>query len=332
MAIQGPQQNADAPHAQIEAADTHEHEHENWHVAPATIPVGDVRYTLGDLLLIMAALRTPETGCPWDLAQDFSSIAPHTIEEAYEVAEAIAQGDLDGLRDELGDLLLQVIYHAQLARETGAFSFPDVVHGLASKLVRRHPHVFGSATANTGSDVSAIWEEVKAAERSSPKPPPPGTAAASVDAEKNASPERLLADIPAALPALTRSHKIGKRVVRAGFDWDDLAGPLDKLDEEVGELRAALGEAGALETGTAAHAHALSELGDVLFTAAQLSRKLGVDAEEVLRTANRKFTRRWEGVEELAAADGKAGDTLALAELEAYWQEIKRRETHDTAD
>jgi MazG family protein len=245
------------------------------------------------LLDIMARLRDPATGCPWDVEQNFATIAPYTIEEAYEVAEAIAQGDMDGLKGELGDLLLQVVFHTRMAEEEGRFDFEQVAGAIADKMVERHPHVFGEAQFASEQEQKKSWEDIKAEKRQ-------GGA---------------LADIPQALPALMRAQKIGKRVARLGFDWDDMAGARAKLKEELAEFDAATTEAERQE-----------ELGDVLFTLAMVARHAGVDAEEALRQANRKFERRWARMEALAKAEGVSVEGQPLEVLEGWWGQAKREE------
>lgn len=254
------------------------------------------------LLTIMAALRTPVTGCPWDLAQDFSTIAPYTIEEAYEVADAIARGSREELRSELGDLLLQVVFHARMAQEEGSFAFADVVRTLNDKMVRRHPHVFAEAAIADAAAQTESWETIKAAER----------------AARLATDPSVLADVPLALPALMRAEKLTKRAARIGFDWPDVTQVFDKLDEEVAETRAALasGDADAVE----------DEVGDMLFVLANLARKAGVDPETALRRANGKFERRFRAVEALLAARGRSPGEADLEEMEALWGEVKRAE------
>ncbi|MGH7043951.1 MAG: nucleoside triphosphate pyrophosphohydrolase [Acetobacteraceae bacterium] len=261
------------------------------------------------LLAVMAALRHPETGCPWDKAQTFATIAPYTIEEAYEVADAIARNDVPALADELGDLLFQVVYHARLAEEQGRFAFADIARAIADKMIRRHPHVFagqaplqaaGRAAADRSDTQAVAWETQKAAERIA-------------RAESGT-----LAGVPAALPALVRATKLTARAARVGFDWPDAPAVLDKLEEEAAELRA--------ELPGADPARLADELGDLLFVLANLGRKLGLDPEACLRGANRKFATRF-GAMELAAEQG--GRTLAehsLAEMEAGWQAVKARE------
>jgi ATP diphosphatase len=250
------------------------------------------------LLGIMARLRDPEGGCPWDQVQDFASIAPYTIEEAYEVADAAARGDMPALKDELGDLLFQVVYHARMAEEDGAFAFADVAAAIADKMLRRHPHVFGEAAARNAGGHTEAWESQKEAER------------------RAAAQEGVLAGIPTGLPALTHAEKLTKRAARVGFDWPDAAKVLDKLDEEVAELRAELagGDPDRLE----------DELGDMLFVLANLARKLKLDPEAALRRANAKFTRRFTAVERRLAAEGTTPAEAGLDRMEAAWQAVKR--------
>jgi ATP diphosphatase len=253
------------------------------------------------LLEIMAALRDPETGCPWDRAQSFATIAPYTIEEAYEVADAIAADDLPALREELGDLLFQVVYHARLAEEAGAFGFAEVAGAIADKMVRRHPHVFGDDAARAAGAQAGGWERQKAAERAVRI----GTGA--------------LAGVPAALPALTRATKLTARAARVGFDWPDPEAVLDKLAEETAELRA--------ELDGGDPARIADELGDMLFVLANLARKLGQDPEACLQGASEKFTRRFNAMERLAADRGATLGQTSLAEMEADWQAVKRTAT-----
>ncbi len=252
------------------------------------------------LLAIMAQLRDPETGCPWDQAQDFATIAPYTIEEAYEVADAIARSDMAALPDELGDLLFQVVYHARLGEEAGRFTFADVTRAIADKMVRRHPHVFGDAAAREAARHTDAWEAQK-------------------EAERRARDEHgALAGVPIGLPALTRAEKLSKRAARVGFDWPDAHAVLAKLDEEVAELRAELPEADP--------ARLADELGDMLFVLANLARKLNLDPETCLRAANDKFARRFAGVEQSLAAQGRTPAESALADMEAAWHEVKTAE------
>lgn len=253
------------------------------------------------LLAIMARLRDPERGCPWDLAQDFVSIAPYTIEEAYEVADAIERGDLGALAEELGDLLLQVVYHAQMAKEQGLFDFDEVAQRIADKMVRRHPHVFGEERVDSAATQRERWEAMKAAER------------AAYGQGQDAS---ALAGIPLGLPALTRAVKLQQRAARIGFDWPAATEILGKLEEEIAELRAAM---------TAGVRPPLAEeIGDLLFTVANLARRLDVDPEQALRAANAKFERRFRAMEARAAAAGQHLGELDLDRLEALWAEAKR--------
>jgi ATP diphosphatase len=256
------------------------------------------------LLEIMAALRTPGSGCPWDLAQDFSSIAPYTLEEAYEVADAVARGDLGDLRDELGDLLLQVVYHARMAEEQGAFDFGDVVQTITEKLLRRHPHVFGDTGRLTAQDVEGLWERIKAEER-----------AARAASEPHG--QGALAGVPVALPALTRALKLQAKAGQVGFDWNDPRAVLSKLREEIDEIDAAI---------AAGEPSAADEVGDLLFAAVNLARHLRADPEAVLRRTNRKFERRFAAIERALAARGKAPNDATLAEMDALWDQAKAAE------
>ena len=253
-----------------------------------------------ELLAIMASLRNPDGGCPWDLAQDFRSIAPYTIEEAYEVADAIESGDMEALRDELGDLLLQVVYHAQMAQEAGVFTFADVAAGVTAKMIRRHPHVFGDQTASRPEDVEVIWEQRKDLEK------------------KRLTAESILDDVPRALPALKRAQKLQSRAARVGFEWAEIGGVLDKFEEEIAEMRAAI-------AGGAAHEIA-DELGDLFFVLVNLARRLGQDAEQALTGANAKFTRRFKFIEAALRATNVTPADAGLERMEALWQEAKRQE------
>lgn len=253
------------------------------------------------LLEIMAKLRAPEGGCPWDLEQDFSTIAPYTIEEAYEVAEAIAQGDMTGLREELGDLLLQVVFHAQMASEEKLFSFEDVAAAINDKMIRRHPHVFGDADIKDADAQTANWETIKAAER------------------KGKARERVLDDVPTALPALMRAQKLQGRAARVGFDWPNVDGVMAKVAEETIEVDEAIKAKD--------QAHIAEEIGDLLFAVVNLARFTGVDAEDALRNANAKFTRRFEAVEDGVKDSGKGFEGSSLDEMEAFWVAAKRSET-----
>lgn len=252
---------------------------------------------LGRLLGIMEALRDKRNGCPWDLEQDFASIAAYTIEEAYEVADAIAAQDFAALPDELGDLLFQVVYHARMAEEAGRFGFADIARSISDKMIRRHPHVFGEAASRSAGMQVAAWEEQKRAERAA-------------RAETGT-----LAGIPVALPALTRARKITARAGRVGFDWPDAELVIQKLEEEIAELRAELPRADP--------ARLADEFGDILFVAANLARKLDLDPEACLRQANDKFSRRFGQLEAMLAAEGKTPAEATLAEMEALWQAVK---------
>ncbi len=248
---------------------------------------------IDQLLAIMARLRDPVDGCNWDLAQDFATIAPYTIEEAYEVADAIARDDMADLRDELGDLLFQVVFHARMAEEAGHFSFSDVAQAISDKMIARHPHVFADAG---GTMSEARWEDLKASERTA----------------KGA--ESAMDGVAVALPALLRSEKLQKRAARVGFEWHDVKGPREKLAEELAELEAASED------------ERLMEAGDVLFVAVNIVRRYGVDAEQALQASNAKFERRFREMERLAAADGKEFAQLSLEQQEAYWQAVKALE------
>jgi ATP diphosphatase len=263
-------------------------------------PYRDAETQIRRLLDIMAALRAPQGGCPWDVQQTFSTIAPYTIEEAYEVADAIARQDFDHLPDELGDLLFQVVYHARMAEEEGLFAFADVARAISDKMVRRHPHVFGEAAARDAEMQRAAWEDQKHVERHA-------------RAETG-----VLAGVPIGLPALTRAHKLTARAARVGFDWPDAPAVLEKLHEEIAELQAELPDADPdrLE----------DEVGDLLFVLANLARKLGLDAEGCLRRANDKFVRRFAGVEQLLAAEGRTPAEAGLEAMETAWQAVKAAE------
>ncbi len=257
---------------------------------------------IGRLLDIMAALRTPKTGCPWDLEQNFATIAPYTLEEAYEVADAIARNDFPDLEDELGDLLLQVVFHARMAEEQGAFDFGDVVEAITAKLIRRHPHVFGDARATDPQSVKGLWEDIKAQEKA---------------ARGRPADEGALAGVPVALPALTRALKLQAKASQAGFDWNDPRAVLSKIREEADEIEAAL---------DGDEADAAAEVGDLLFAAVNLARHLRADPEAVLRQTNRKFERRFSSIERALAVQGKASQDATLAEMDALWDEAKAAE------
>jgi MazG family protein len=271
---------------------------------------------LDELLDIMARLRAPD-GCPWDREQTFASIAPHTIEEAYEVADAIAQGDREHLRDELGDLLFQVVFLAQIANEAGLFDFDAVAGSICDKLLRRHPHVFAGAAQVTAAEQSKIWEDIKADERRAADV----RAATAAASSAQLSPPSHLEGVPRALPALLRAHKLSVRAARAGFDFEVAGDAADKVSEELAEVRAA-----AAAEGTAPSAELVEEVGDLLFAAANLARKLRVDPEGALRAANDKFERRFRAMEALTARRGESFEALTLAEQETLWQEVKRGE------
>jgi nucleoside triphosphate diphosphatase len=257
------------------------------------------------LIEIMAALRTPGTGCPWDLEQSFETIAPYTLEEAYEVADAIARGDLADLKDELGDLLLQVVFHARMAQEQGAFDFGDVVETITEKLIRRHPHVFADAQGRTAEAVKGLWERIKAEERAERGEAAPGGA---------------LQGVPVALPALTRALKLQNKAGRVGFDWNDPRAVLAKIREEADEIEAELDNA------DSTHAHAASEVGDLLFAVVNLARHLRADPEGILRATNLKFERRFASIERALAARGKTPKDATLAEMDALWDAAKAAE------
>jgi len=256
------------------------------------------------LLDVMRRLRDPETGCPWDKDQTFATIATYTIEESYEVADAIQRNDLRDLKEELGDLLFQVVFHARIAEEMGLFDFNDVAAGMSEKLIRRHPHVFGDAGDRTAEEQNAAWEVIKAEERKAK--------------EKHG----LLDDVPVGLPALTRAAKLTKRAARVGFDWPSTQEVLDKLDEETLELKVEIAK------GDMRKSH--EELGDILFVLANLARKLDVEPENALRMTNAKFIRRFETIEAELAKIGKTADQSDLAEMDALWNAAKRAEHQDS--
>jgi nucleoside triphosphate diphosphatase len=258
---------------------------------------------IGRLIEIMAALRTPGSGCPWDLEQSFDTIAPYTLEEAYEVADAIARGDLMHLKDELGDLLLQVVFHARMAEEQGAFDFGGVVEAITTKLVRRHPHVFADADGKTAEAVKGLWERIKAEER----------AARGEPAEAGA-----LAGVPVALPALTRALKLQNKAGAVGFDWNDPRAVLAKIREEADEIEAALDARD--------EAHAATEVGDLLFAVVNLARHLHADPESLVRATNRKFERRFAFIEAALAKQGRTPKDATLAEMDALWDAAKAEE------
>jgi len=258
------------------------------------------------LIEIMAALRTPDGGCPWDLEQDFATIAPYTIEEAYEVADAIGRHDLADLREELGDLLLQVVFHARMAQEQGAFDFADVVETLTTKLIRRHPHVFGDARGLSPDAVKDLWASIKAEEKAERR------------ARGGHAPEGALAGVPTALPALTRALKLQQKAGAVGFDWNDPKAVLAKIREEADEIEAALDAGHKAETA--------AETGDLLFAVVNLARHLDADPESVLRMTNRKFERRFAWIERALAERGKTPSEATLAEMDALWDAAKAAE------
>ncbi|MGA2485497.1 MAG: nucleoside triphosphate pyrophosphohydrolase [Roseiarcus sp.] len=262
---------------------------------------------------IMAALRTPETGCPWDLEQTFATIAPYTLEEAYEVADAIERGDVANLREELGDLLLQVVFHARMAEEQGRFDFGDVVDAITRKLIRRHPHVFGDARDLSSDEVKALWGRVKADEK---RERAEARRAAGLPAAEAAT--GALAGVPLALPALTRALKLQEKAGKVGFDWNDPRAVLAKLREEIDEVEAEL-EANDAQ-------RVAGEVGDLLFAVANLARHLHVDPEAALRGANAKFERRFAHIESRLGEAGRAPTEATLDEMEALWREAKQRE------
>ncbi|MCP4559522.1 MAG: nucleoside triphosphate pyrophosphohydrolase [Bosea sp.] len=265
------------------------------------------------LIEIMAALRTPGTGCPWDLEQDFASIAPYTIEEAHEVADAIARGDLVDLKDELGDLLLQVVFHARMAQEQGSFAFPDVVEAITTKLIRRHPHVFGDARDLSPAEVKALWGQIKAQEKVDK-----ARARAQARLPEPTEAKGVLAGVPTSLPSLTRAWKLQAKASTVGFDWNDARLVLDKVREETAEIEEALagGDKAAIQ----------EEIGDLLFVIANLARHVDADPEACLTAANAKFERRFAGIEAALEQQGREPRQASLEELEELWQQVKRAE------
>jgi ATP diphosphatase len=259
------------------------------------------------LIEIMAALRTPVTGCPWDLEQDFASIAPYTIEEAYEVVDAIERGDFADLTDELGDLLLQVVFHARMAEEKGLFAFPDVVEAITRKLIRRHPHVFGDTAHLTPDEVKGLWAKIKGEEKAE-------RAARRGGLEPH---KGLLADVPRALPALTRAVKLQSKASTVGFDWNDARLVLDKIKEEIAECEEAI------SSGNTAHVR--EEIGDLLFAVANLARHVDVDAEDSLRGTNTKFEKRFAYIEKTLAEHGIALKDATLEQMDKLWNEAKTK-------
>lgn len=254
------------------------------------------------LINVMKRLRDPENGCPWDKVQSFETIAPYTIEEAYEVADAIQTGDMKGLREELGDLLLQVVYHAQMADEQNLFDFNDVASDIATKMISRHPHVFGEKHAESPADVNQLWDAQK-------------------DQEKRRTgkvKDSILDDVPLALPAIMRAQKLQKRAARVGFEWENAVDVLTKLEEEIAEIRVAIGNKNPAEI--------QDELGDMLFCVVNFGRMLDVDCEQALRQTNQKFERRFKGIERELKAINKRPEDATLDEMEALWVQEKHRE------
>jgi ATP diphosphatase len=262
------------------------------------------------LLDIMAALRDPASGCPWDVEQTFESIAPYTIEEAYEVLDAIQRGDMIDLKDELGDLLLQTVFHARIAEEAGSFDFGDVVEAICAKLIRRHPHVFGTGRTLPVSEVNAIWDAIKRQEKEERR-------AARSRAGLNPEKQRFLDEVPYAFPALTRAHKLTAKAAKVGFDWPDTAQVLDKIHEEIEEVKEAAegGNPDRIE----------DEIGDLLFAVANLARHLNIDPEAALRRTNAKFVRRFGAVEDGLARDNRTLEEASLDEMEGLWADAKER-------
>ncbi len=254
------------------------------------------------LLEIMARLRNPDGGCPWDLEQDFETLTPYAVEEAYEVADAVARGDMENFREELGDLLLQVVFQSQMARERGLFTFDDVARSISDKMVSRHPHVFGDKSVHTADAVLAQWDDIKLKEK----------------AAKPSAQQSILDDVPVNFPALMRAQKLQKRAAKVGFDWPETAHVLDKMQEEIEELKAELrsGDTAKIE----------EELGDLFFVLVNFGRKLGIDCETALTKCNQKFYRRFNGIEKEVKAKSKEMADCSLEELEAIWVEQKQKE------
>lgn len=264
------------------------------------------------LIEIMAALRAPETGCPWDIEQDFATISPYTIEEAYEVADAIQRGDLDDLREELGDLLLQVVYHARMAEEAGEFAFPDVVEAITAKMIRRHPHVFGDEKARSAGMAKGMWERIKAEEKAEKRQARLARGLAPEDHGKG-----YLDSIPVNLPALTRALKLQEKASRVGFDWGEAAPILDKIEEEIAELREAMASRNS--------ASIKDEFGDTLFALVNLGRHLNLDSEAALGGTNDKFRERFHYVERALKESARSLEDATLEEMESLWQQAKTK-------
>ncbi len=263
--------------------------------------MSDKSNQVGRLLEVMAALRDPDNGCPWDLEQTFKTISAYTLEEAYEVVDAIERMDMHDLKDELGDLLFQVVFHARMAEEQGEFDFFDVAEAITEKLIRRHPHVFGDEVAGSHEDLHRAWEQHKKIER----------------LQKQQEHKSLLDGIASSMPALRWSSKLQKRAAHHGFDWDDIAPVFDKLQEEIEELKVEIDKDDNQD-------RISDELGDILFACVNLSRHVGVNAEQALRDSNIKFISRFSVVEQLLQQDGRLMDECSVEELEAYWQKAKR--------
>lgn len=258
-----------------------------------------MRYTLDDLIKVMAKLRNPDGGCPWDLKQSFDTIIPYTIEEAYEVADAVQNNDMPALREELGDLLFQSIYHAQMADESGHFNIHDVIHDVTDKMINRHPHVFGDESAKNAGEVDQIWD----AQKSKEKPGERGS---------------ILDDVPKAFPALLRAHKLQKKAAKVGFEWPDITGVLDKLEEELFEVREAVASGN--------QAHIEDELGDLFFVMVNYARMNGLNAEELLRKGNEKFERRFRGLEAALKKQNISLKDASLEQMEDQWTIQKEKE------
>ncbi|MCH2159049.1 MAG: nucleoside triphosphate pyrophosphohydrolase [Oleiphilaceae bacterium] len=297
------------------------------------MPDSSPRYTIEDLKYLMERLRDPERGCPWDVKQTFESIVPHTLEEAYEVADAIEQGDRNEMRDELGDLLFQVIFYARIAEEEGSFDFTDITDAITTKLLRRHPHVFPDkelhayhpeGTRFTDDQIKGQWDAIKAEER----------ALKAKLAEQSGKQDKtfsILDDIPVALPALGRAEKLQRRASNVGFDWDNIDDVFAKLEEEIGEIREVLNEAKERSLRDPdIHEKLTDEVGDLLFCGVNLSRFLKVNPDEALRSCNTKFTSRFNYIESALSEQGKAFEDCTLKELDQLWDEAKRRQTSDS--
>lgn len=305
---------------------------------PVTKP-DKTRASINDLIGVMAALRDPETGCPWDLAQNFATIAPYTLEEAYEVADAIARGDMVDLREELGDLLLQVVYHARMAEEAAAFNFADVAEGITRKMIRRHPHVFGSDEERAAGPQKGSWDRIKAEEKAEKR-----AAKRAIGLPGDDVGTGVLWDVPGALPALSRAVKLQDKAAKVGFDWPSLGPVFDKMREELHEFEEVAlpidPRARALQRGEdpgaepidrglppePPHARVEEEFGDLLFVMANVARHLRIDPEAALRAANEKFLRRFRYIEQRLAEDGRNPSDSDLAEMDLLWDEAKVKE------